>query len=69
MQPEIVVGTREQLVGTALERFERMVRDAVAARGLFSCALPGGSVAETLFPAFAVLSLPWSGCPRESTRC
>jgi 6-phosphogluconolactonase len=59
MQPEIVVDTHEKLVGTAVERFERMVRDAVVARGLFSCALPGGSVAETLFPAFAVLSLPW----------
>ena len=59
MQPEIVVGTLEKLVTTAVERFERMVRDAVGARGLFSCAVPGGSVAESLFPAFAALSLSW----------
>jgi 6-phosphogluconolactonase len=59
MRPEIVVDTREGLVRTAVERFERLVRDAVAQRGRFSCALPGGSVAEALFPAFAVLAIPW----------
>jgi 6-phosphogluconolactonase len=59
MRPEIVVDTREGLVRTAVERFERLVRDAVAQRGRFSCALPGGSVAEALFPAFAGLAIPW----------
>src|SRR5262245_17696408 len=59
MRPEIVVDTREGLVRTAVERFERLVRDAVAQRGRFSCALPGGSVAEALFPAFAGLAFPW----------
>jgi 6-phosphogluconolactonase len=59
MRPEIVVDTREGLVRTAVERFERLVHDAVAQRGRFSCALPGGSVAEALFPAFAGLAFPW----------
>src|SRR5262245_8165694 len=59
MRPEIVVDTREGLVRTAVERFERLVRDATAQRGRFSCALPGGSVAEALFPVFAGLALPW----------
>jgi 6-phosphogluconolactonase len=59
MRPEIVVDTREGLVRAASERFERLVRDAVAQRGRFSCAVPGGSVAEALFPAFAALAIPW----------
>jgi 6-phosphogluconolactonase len=59
MSPEIVVDTREGLVRIAAERFERMAREAIAARGMFSCALPGGSVAEALFPRFAHLALPW----------
>jgi 6-phosphogluconolactonase len=59
MSPKIVVDTREGLVRTAVERFERLAHDAVSARGRFACALPGGSVAEALFPAFAHLALPW----------
>ena len=59
MRPEIVVDMPEGLVRIAVERFGRLVHDAVALRGLFACALPGGSVAEALFPAFAQLSLPW----------
>ena len=60
MRPEIIVDTREGLASTASARFEAAVRDAVAARGKFGCALPGGSVAETLFPVFARLALPWA---------
>ena len=59
MPPEIVVDTREEVARTAAARFENAVRDAVAARGVFSCALPGGSVAEAFFPEFAGLALPW----------
>ena len=59
MRPEVVVHSRDALVALAAERFAAAVRDAVAKRGLFSCALPGGSVAETMFPAFARLALPW----------
>jgi 6-phosphogluconolactonase len=59
MQPEIVVDTRAELARTAATRLAVMARDALSARSTFSCALPGGSVAETLFPAFARLALPW----------
>jgi len=59
MRPEIVVDAREDLARIAVERFEQMVGDAVARHGRFACALPGGSVAETLFPGFARLRLPW----------
>jgi 6-phosphogluconolactonase len=59
MPPEIVVDTREGLAPTAAARFEKAVRAAVEARGRFSCALPGGSVAEVFFPAIARLALPW----------
>src|SRR5262245_41935672 len=59
MRPEIIVDTREDLARIAAERFARMVREGVARHGRFACALPGGSVAETLFPGFARLPLPW----------
>ena len=59
MRPEIVVDSREGLARIAVGRFERLVHDAVTQHGRFSCAVPGGSVAESLFPALARLSLPW----------
>jgi 6-phosphogluconolactonase len=59
MPPEVIVCPREELVRVAVERFERLARDALAARGRFACAVPGGSVAESLFPNFARLGLPW----------
>src|SRR4029453_7505025 len=59
MPPEIFVDTGEGLAPTAAARFEKAVRAAVQARGRFSCALPGGSVAEVFFPAIARLALPW----------
>ena len=59
MEPSVVVEAVEPLVATAAARFERMARDAIAARGRFACALPGGSVAERLFPVLARLDLPW----------
>jgi 6-phosphogluconolactonase len=59
MRPEIVVDTRDQLARTAAARFDAGVRDAIAERGRYSCALPGGSVAESLFPVLARLALPW----------
>jgi 6-phosphogluconolactonase len=59
MPPEIVVDSRDGLARTAAARFDALVRGAVAARTRFSCALPGGSVADTLFPTFARLAVPW----------
>jgi len=59
MKPEVVVDSREALATLAAERFATAARAAIAERGMFSCALPGGSVAEVMFPAFARLALPW----------
>lgn len=59
MEPIILVEDIDALVSTAAARFEQLARDAVAARGRFACALPGGSVAERLFPLLARLDLPW----------
>jgi 6-phosphogluconolactonase len=59
MRPEIVVETPDGIARTAATRLESLARTAIAGRGRFSCAVPGGSVAETLFPAFAALALPW----------
>ena len=59
MRPEVIVESRDRLVALAAERFAAAAREAVAARGIFSCALPGGSVAEAMFPAFAGLGLAW----------
>ena len=37
-----------------------LAHDAIAARGRFSIALPGGSVATTCFPRFAEAAIDWS---------
>lgn len=60
MRAEIVVEPPDGIARTAATRLDAMVRAAVAERDRFACALPGGSVAELLFPAFARLPLPWN---------
>ena len=50
---EIVVGEASVLADACARRLERAKGDAVAARGGFSLALPGGSVAEAVFPRLA----------------
>jgi len=59
MQPEVIVDSLDGLVKRATDRFAAAARGAIEARGMFSCALPGGSVAESMFPAFAQLPLAW----------
>jgi 6-phosphogluconolactonase len=59
MQPEIIVDTPEALARMFAERCAAEARVALAARGRFSCALPGGSVAETFFPALARAPIAW----------
>src|SRR5688572_3948825 len=56
---EIVVDTRERLVVEFVRRFERHSANAVAARGRFSLAIPGGSVARTLLPALVAAAVDW----------
>jgi 6-phosphogluconolactonase len=59
MRPEVIVDSLDGLVARAAERFAAAASGAIESRGLFSCALPGGSVAESMFPAFARLPLAW----------
>jgi len=60
MAPEIIVDKPADLPETFARRFEGEARAAFGARGRFSLALPGGSVATSLFPRLARLSLDWS---------
>jgi 6-phosphogluconolactonase len=59
MPPEIVTAAPEALARVFVERFAAEARTAIAARGRFSCALPGGSVAETFFPVLARAPVAW----------
>ncbi len=59
MQPEIVIDTPSALARIFAERFAAQAHTAMAARGRFSCALPGGSVAETFFPVLAQAAVMW----------
>lgn len=62
MKPEILVAAREPLIEVAAERLERLAAEAIAARGRFAVALPGGSVATLLFPRFARANVDWHRC-------
>ncbi len=57
--PELDVDTRERLIPKFVRRFELTAQRAVAAHGRFSCALPGGSVAMTFFPALVGAAVEW----------
>jgi len=59
MKPEIVIAASAALAQVFADRFATLAREAIAARGQFSCALPGGSVAEAFFPMLAGAPLPW----------
>ena len=56
---EIVVGTRELLISEFVRRLERHAANAIAARGRFRLAIPGGSVARTLLPALVAAPVDW----------
>lgn len=51
--------TPADVAGVVAREFEAAARDAIEARGRFACAVPGGSVAEHVFPRLATLSLSW----------
>jgi 6-phosphogluconolactonase len=57
--PEIVIDSRERLVVEFVKRFEGHAANAIAARGRFSVAISGGSVARTLLPALASAEVGW----------
>jgi 6-phosphogluconolactonase len=58
-KPEIVIDAPDALGRVFADRFAAESRTAIAARGRFSCALPGGSVAETFLPMLARADVPW----------
>ena len=60
MLPEIIVDTTAKLAEVLSARLERDGLRALAARGRFALALPGGSVARTFFPRLARASFDWS---------
>lgn len=60
MLPEIIIDTTGNLAEVMSARVERVGLNALAARGRFAMALPGGSVARTFFPRLARGSFDWS---------
>ena len=59
MKPEIVIDTPEILGRVFVDHFAGAASEAIASRGYFSCALPGGSVAEKFFPVLARTAVAW----------
>ena len=59
MKPEVIVDARSALANIFVRRFETVARAATTARGRFTCALPGGSVADTFFPALVGATVDW----------
>jgi 6-phosphogluconolactonase len=59
VKPEIVLEAPAALARVFADRFAAAARAAIAARGRFSCALPGGSAAETFFPVLALTAVAW----------
>jgi 6-phosphogluconolactonase len=59
LTPEVVVAERAALASQFAARVAEASRAAVTGRGRFSCALPGGSVAEAFFPVLARAEIDW----------
>lgn len=59
MNPEILVDSQQALAAACAKRFTAAARAAIAIRGRFACALPGGSVAECFLPALADSVSDW----------
>jgi 6-phosphogluconolactonase len=60
MLPEIIVDTTPGLADRLAARMADEGRRALAARGRFALALPGGSVARACFPRLAAEGFDWS---------
>lgn len=60
MLPEILLGAPQKLAEVLARRLEDAGRAAIAARGRFALALPGGTTAQTLLPRLAVAELDWA---------
>jgi len=59
MKPDLVIDTPARLAHVFADRFTTLAREALAARGHFSWALPGGSVADIFFPVLAGVPIAW----------
>lgn len=59
-EPALVVASIPALASRFAARCASAARNALAARGRFALAVPGGSVAERFFPALARTELEWS---------
>ena len=57
---DIRIADPAELTRILADEVQRSAADAIGERGLFSLALPGGSVATTCFRALAVLPVDWS---------
>ena len=57
---EVAIAPAAELAVVFRRWFETAARDAIAARGIFACALPGGSVAETFLPALTDARVDWA---------
>jgi 6-phosphogluconolactonase len=60
MPPEIIVDKPPNLAEALASRFESEGGRALAAKGRFAVALPGGSVATAFFPRLARVPFDWS---------
>jgi 6-phosphogluconolactonase len=58
--PDVSIDSRSQLADECARRVERAASEAIAGRGQFAWAVPGGSVAEACFPSFAQAAIDWS---------
>lgn len=56
----VTVGTRETIAADVAERIAELAQAAFAERGVFTIAIPGGSVAEACLPLLASAALPWA---------
>jgi len=59
VRPEVIVDAPLALAAPLVGRFEALAGSAIASRGRFTCALPGGSVANTFFPRLADAAVDW----------
>ena len=57
--PEIYIADVAKVTHRLADELRSAAPQAISGRGLFSMALPGGSVATSCFPMLATLALPW----------
>ena len=59
MTPRVLIDDLPQLQQTFGRELETRAREAIATRGKFIVAVPGGSVARAFFPTVATLDIEW----------